>query len=77
MARRSTERVIVFIDWQNVYKGAPDAIHQGQGSRLLNVEPLRLAQRLIELPGPRRGRRRGCGSRGEAVVPLPPCGRLS
>jgi uncharacterized LabA/DUF88 family protein len=56
MARRTTERVIVFIDWQNVYKGARDAFHQGQGPRLLgNVEPLRLARRLIALtPGRRR-----------------------
>jgi hypothetical protein len=31
MARPTTERVIVFIDWQNVYKDARDAFHQGQG----------------------------------------------
>jgi uncharacterized LabA/DUF88 family protein len=56
MAQRSVERVIVFIDWQNVYKGARDAFHQGQGPRLLgNVGPMRLAQRLIQLtPGRRR-----------------------
>jgi hypothetical protein len=30
MARRPTERVIVFVDWQNVYKGARDAFHHRQ-----------------------------------------------
>jgi uncharacterized LabA/DUF88 family protein len=56
MARRATERMVVFIDWQNLYKGARDAFHQGHGPRLLgNVRPLRLAQRLLELT---RGRRR-------------------
>jgi hypothetical protein len=56
MAQRSTERVVVLVDRQNLYKGARDAFHQGQGPRLLgNVRPLRLAQRLIELtPGRRR-----------------------
>jgi uncharacterized LabA/DUF88 family protein len=56
MGRASVERVIVFIDWQNVYKGARDAFHQGQGPRRFgNVEPLLLAQRLLQLsPGRRR-----------------------
>ena len=30
MAQRTTERVIVFIDWQNVYRGARDAFHNRQ-----------------------------------------------
>jgi len=48
MGQVPAERVVVFIDWQNLYKGARDAFHQGQGPRLLgNVGPLRLAQRLI------------------------------
>jgi uncharacterized LabA/DUF88 family protein len=56
MGRVAPEQVVVFIDWQNVYKGARDAFHQGQGSRLLgNVQPVRLAQRLVQLsPGRRR-----------------------
>jgi uncharacterized LabA/DUF88 family protein len=49
MAPGSSERAVVFIDWQNVYKGARDAFHRGQGSgRLGNVDPLRLAQRLMQ-----------------------------
>jgi hypothetical protein len=44
MARRSTERVIVFIDWHNVYKGARDAFHDRQApGRAGMVDPLRLA----------------------------------
>jgi uncharacterized LabA/DUF88 family protein len=56
MARRPTERVIVFVDWQNVYKGARDAFHHRQApGRAGMVDPLRLAQRLIELGrGPSR-----------------------
>jgi hypothetical protein len=56
MGRVAPEQVVVFIDWQNLYKGARDAFHQGQGSRLLgNVQPVRLAQRLVQLsPGRRR-----------------------
>jgi uncharacterized LabA/DUF88 family protein len=56
MAQRTTERVIVFIDWQNVYKGARDAFHHRQApGRAGMVDPLRLAQRLIEMS---RGRNR-------------------
>jgi hypothetical protein len=50
MGPGSSERVVVFIDWQNLYKGARDAFHRGQGSgRLGNVDPLRLAQRLLQV----------------------------
>jgi uncharacterized LabA/DUF88 family protein len=50
MARRTTERVIVFIDWQNIYKGARDAFHHRQApGRVGMVDPLRLARRLIEV----------------------------
>jgi uncharacterized LabA/DUF88 family protein len=44
------DRAVVFIDWQNVYKGARDAFHSGRGpGRRGNVDPLRLCQRLMEL----------------------------
>jgi hypothetical protein len=50
MGRASVERVIVFIDWQNVYKGARTAFHGDRGSsRLGMVDPVRLSQRLIQL----------------------------
>jgi hypothetical protein len=50
MAQRLTERVIVFIDWQNPYKGARDAFHHRQApGRAGMVDPLRLARRLIEV----------------------------
>jgi uncharacterized LabA/DUF88 family protein len=55
MGQVSAERVVVFIDWQNVYKGARDAFHHGQGpGRMGNVDPLRLARRLVELGHGRR-----------------------
>jgi hypothetical protein len=46
-------RVAVFIDWQNVYMGARHAFHQQRAPRRLgNVDPARLARRLLELsPG--------------------------
>jgi uncharacterized LabA/DUF88 family protein len=56
LAGRSTERVIVFIDWQNVYRGARDAFHHRQApGRAGMVDPRRLASRLIEVS---RGRSR-------------------
>jgi hypothetical protein len=43
----SRERVGVFIDWQNLYKGARTAFHGDRGpSRLGMVEPVRLGRRL-------------------------------
>lgn len=40
-------RIAVFIDWQNVYKGAREAFGlQGQPSEFGNFSPYRLAQRL-------------------------------
>jgi len=56
MAQRSVERVIVFIDWQNAYKGARDAFHHRQApGREGMVDPVRLARRLIQVS---RGRSR-------------------
>lgn len=50
MAGGSSDRVVVFLDWQNLYKGARDAFHDRQApSRLGMVDPLRLARRLVEL----------------------------
>jgi hypothetical protein len=40
----SRERVAVFIDWQNLYKGARTAFHDDRGSsRLGMIDPVRLA----------------------------------
>ena len=40
----------VFVDWQNLYKGARDAFHDDRApSRLGMVDPVRLGQRLIQL----------------------------
>jgi uncharacterized LabA/DUF88 family protein len=51
MGQGRTQRVAVFIDWQNVYMGARNAFHGVQApSRLGMVQPTRLAQRLIQ-PG--------------------------
>jgi uncharacterized LabA/DUF88 family protein len=50
VARRSPERVTVFIDWQNAYKGARDAFHDRWApGRVGMVDPLQLARRLIEV----------------------------
>jgi hypothetical protein len=50
MGRVSAERVAVFIDWQNLYKGARGAFHDAQApSRLGMVGPIRLGKRLIQL----------------------------
>jgi uncharacterized LabA/DUF88 family protein len=50
MGRVSAERVAVFIDWQNLYKGARGAFHDAQApSRLGMVDPIRLGKRLIQL----------------------------
>jgi hypothetical protein len=47
MAERSTERVVVFIDWQDPYKGARDAFHDDRApSRLGMVDPVRAVPRM-------------------------------
>jgi uncharacterized LabA/DUF88 family protein len=46
----SRERVAVFIDWQNLYKGARTAFHDDRApGRLGMVDPVRLGQRLLQL----------------------------
>lgn len=43
------DRVVVFLDWQNVYKGARSLFHHDRGPvQLGNVHPMRLGQRLAE-----------------------------
>lgn len=42
-------RVVVFLDWQNVYKGARSAFHYNRGPvQLGNVHPMLLGQRLAQ-----------------------------
>jgi hypothetical protein len=43
------ERVVVFLDWQNVYKGARNLFHLDRGPvQLGNIHPMRLGARLAE-----------------------------
>jgi len=46
------QRVVVFIDWQHVYKGAQDAFHRDRGERASgrsgNVDPILLGERLAQ-----------------------------
>jgi hypothetical protein len=50
VTRISVERVAVFIDWQNLYKGARHAFYDARApSRLGMVDPVRLGRRLIQL----------------------------
>jgi uncharacterized LabA/DUF88 family protein len=42
-------RIVVFLDWQNVYRGARSAFHNNRGPvQLGNVHPMRLGERLAQ-----------------------------
>lgn len=44
------KRVVVFLDWQNVYKGARESFHQaGDPSTDGQVDPVRLGQRIAQM----------------------------